>query len=222
MTALEELLQRPGGGRLGLIVRHGPRQPIDSARAVLEARLTPEGLAAATAFGGRLAGLGPLVAWHSPIPRCGETAEALLAGAAEAGAEGRLAGPLPAIGGPYMTDPIGAMREFVRDRNGFVRRWFDGGYPRELILSRAEASRLQLAGLVAAWGTAPEAGLAVFVTHDLNLLATREELLGLRHEEAGWIECLDGLWAELTDTELVVGIAGRQGRVPIGTLVPGS
>ncbi len=175
------------------MVRHAEREPVRKAEDFMGALLTAQGHQDALEFGRALSGYSAVNAWHSPIERCAQTARGIVAGAVEAGLEGSVVGELEVLGGPYVRDPFLTFKEYVEHKKGFIRAWFDGRYPPEMIASRREASQMQLAAIFDTWnGVAPDT-LALFVTHDWNALVIREEVLALRFEEAGWVNFLEGL-----------------------------
>jgi hypothetical protein len=69
---------------------------------------------------------------------------------------------------------------------------FDGRLPSSLFKPRRATALEQIATAENHLRRAAT-GLVVLVTHDWNLLAVREELFGLRHEEDWWPGFLDGL-----------------------------
>jgi hypothetical protein len=207
MPLFEQLAEWEGRPR-ALLVRHAAREEIRSARDIIDAQLTEAGHADAADFGETLTSFDAVRAMHSPILRCGQTAEGIVDGFSLAGGEATVGGPLPAIGGAYIRDPARVFLTFASDRTGFLRTWFDGRIPDDVIAPLPEVAQIQIDGIAAAWRGRDPTELQVFVTHDWNLLALREEVMGLRHEEAGWVEFLEGVVLTRHGDEIVFGLGG--------------
>jgi broad specificity phosphatase PhoE len=193
MKLLESLSAVGGHVATALLVRHAERDPVLAVQDFLEARLTAKGIEDAIEFGRALDSFASLEAWHSPVERCAETARSIVAGAREVGVDAQVIGSMDALGGPYVRDPFATFKEYAKHAKRFIRSWFDGEYPSEMIAGRRESSQIQLREILGTWDAEPPQTLAVFVTHDWNVLAIREEVLGLRFEEAGWVNFLEGL-----------------------------
>jgi len=187
------LLNGPSrGGPRAVIVRHAARHPIEDIRRSLEVGLTEQGMEDAERFGRSLRGY-RLRLFHSPAVRCRETAEAIRRGAEAAGALVSLVSPEPALCAPYLKDDA-CLAEASRLGKGFIRAWFDGQFPERWICRPSVAADMVL-GPVLARLSEPggEGRLDIHVSHDWEISLLREELLGVRHEEAGWPAYLDGI-----------------------------
>jgi broad specificity phosphatase PhoE len=179
--------------RVAVMLRHAAREEFVGLENALSAALTPEGRVAARAFGAGLPPSRVLRLWYSPVPRCEETAA--LIGEGFSGAGGKVAAGAVAkfLFGPYVKDGA-AMVELSRATTGdFLRYWFDGGVPSSILDPRDDAAAGQVARIRARMNETAAGSLTIFVTHDWNILAVRESILGVRHEEAGWIDFLDGV-----------------------------
>lgn len=175
-----------------ILMRHAERGHFSHPAAGALVPITENGAVEATRLGRSLASCGPLDFVHSPVGRCRQTAEAMLAGAREPGASVTLTGEEPKLGGPYMLDVPAALDLAGQFGHRFLREWFDGRLPVHLFKPRRHAAREQIETVESHMGRAGR-GLVVLVTHDWNLLAVREELFGLRHEVDAWPGFLDGL-----------------------------
>jgi hypothetical protein len=144
----------------------------------------------------------PIKLYHSPVPRCAQTAESILAGIMKENHKAELAGFMLELGGPYIT---GNWDEIVKsiERYGhsvFIRKWFDNELPPALIMPLPDAARSQLnilAGQLRSGGTS-----TINVTHDWNIMIFREYFFDLKHEDIGDPDYLDGLCAYLDDSAL--------------------
>lgn len=177
------------------ILRHAERYPItDSTRPEL-AELKPSGIEAATAFGKTLKGFDRVLVFHSPVKRCQQTAEAIADGLSQSKIDATVMGPRVALGVDYIRDTLEAGRLGGALGETFIRRWFDGQVAPTVVRPPSEVGALHRDFIARSLAETPQIGrcLNLHVTHDWNILALREWMVGVRHEEAGWIDFLDGL-----------------------------
>ncbi|MBA3849416.1 MAG: hypothetical protein C0502_05400 [Opitutus sp.] len=196
----EELLatlreEARAGTPVAAVLRHAARHPISDPERPELAELTGEGRKHAVAFGAGLAGFARVRIFHSPVLRCRQTAECIALGGTRAGAGVEIAGARPELGIDFIRDLKEAGRLSELHRDHFVRLWFEGAVPPgvadpipELAARKLAFVRARLGEIAGASGT-----LDLHVSHDWNILALREHLVGVRHEEAGWLAFLDGL-----------------------------
>ena len=203
-----ELLETIGSlasdGASAAILRHAARFPIvDPANPTL-AEITPEGAAAAEAMGRRITGFDCLRLFHSPVKRCKQTAECVARGAQAAGLTIEYVGPEAALGVDYILDLAEAGRLSELHGEHFVRLWMEGQIAQNVIHATqliAETKLTYLAGKL----LEPSNGgrrLDLHVSHDWNVLVLRELMLGVRHEEAGWLTFLDGIGFSIREDRL--------------------
>jgi len=185
----------PPFDRMVLLMRHAERAAVTDIRTHASVMLTEQGRLDALALG-RLIGarFGRAAVWHSPVPRCRETADSLAAGAAESGGAARVEGPLDWLGGDFIGGEPGWVNEEIAARgpDAFLRAWFDGTYPPRLIAPLAEAAAFEMKEALSRLEDSPSP-VTVAVTHDWNLLLLRERYLGLRHEDVGVPAYLDSV-----------------------------
>ena len=175
---------------LTLLVRHAEREDVRSANDIFTAPLTDKGRQDARKVGAAFAKRGTITFAHSPVPRCEDTAACMAEGARAAGARAEIVGMRPELGGLYIVDIEQAFRAYVADRQRFVRRWFEGELGEDVLLSRRETAKHQLEVVQELHGNTP---LTVLVSHDWNIMSVREEFLGVRHEDTGWLGFMDGV-----------------------------
>ena len=201
----------PSFDHMVLLVRHAERSAITDIRSQSAAGLTDQGRSDSVVYGRMLAHrFVDVVVWHSPIPRCRETADLLIAGASELGGTLRIGGALPWLAGNF----IGGNPQWINDQiaasghDGFVRQWFDGRYSQQDITPLQECSRFVMSQ-VRIQLDRPEATVTVDVTHDWVLLFLREAVLGLRHEEVGIPLYLDSVAVLRQGTRVFISSVGR-------------
>jgi len=178
---------------VALMIRHAERDPIEQMADALAPRLTLKGRTDSVRMGRSLAPHAPFAIFHSPVPRCRETAECVSEGIAQCNADSTIKGELLGLGGPYITgnwDGIVASIEKL-GHSRFIRKWFDNQLPSGLIMPLPEAARIQ-AGILAGHLRA-SAMSSIHVTHDWNIMIVREYYFQLRHEDIGDPDFLDGM-----------------------------
>lgn len=177
------------------ILRHAARYPIlDVARPEL-AEITPAGAKAAEEMGRRLSGFDCLRLFHSPVKRCQQTAECLARGAGAAGLKIEHLGPETALGVDYILDLAEAGRLSQVHGEHFVRLWVKGEVSPQIIRHTKHIAETKMAYLTRRLLEPGKGGrrLDLHISHDWNIMVLREHLLGVRHEEAGWLSFLDGI-----------------------------
>jgi broad specificity phosphatase PhoE len=193
------------------VIRHAEREPIEEIGRSHEAMLTAKGARTARDTGSRLPAGRKLVLWHSPVKRCADTAQELAAGFSAAGGEASIAGPDMILGAPYIRDLPRTYELLGTLGDPFVRAWFAGAVPGEVIEPLAVAVR-RLAGAIASrLRDAAPGSLLVLVTHDWNVMLLREGILGVRFEDVGWPDYLDGPTLRLADGGVSVAWRDRRG-----------
>jgi len=178
-----------------LFIRHAERYDIEQAAEPDAVMLTPAGEEAARAFGGRLPLARRLRVYHSPMPRCRVTAERIAEGFSAAGGQVTFEGVLEGLCRTYLTDLPGVralIRQCQDDGEDVIRAWFDGRFdPAMIDPCPVAAEKLRL---LAETVSSPDPDiLTILVSHDWEILALREAFLGVRHEDVGWVDFLDGL-----------------------------
>jgi hypothetical protein len=197
-----------------VFMRHAPRPPVVDLAQSPSVELTALGREAAEAFGAELAGLCAVRIFHSPILRCAQTAAHIALGTRAAGVATEVLGARPELGASYLVDAGEVIRLGNALGRAFVRQWFAGEIG-EAVIRPAAAVLAEYLGYLARElgdGTASDR-VDLHVTHDWNVLLLREGTLGLRHEEAGWIDYLDGLLVEPHEDALRVGYREREAMV---------
>jgi broad specificity phosphatase PhoE len=184
-----------GEGKSAAMLRHAARFPIVDPTEPTLAEITPEGETAAEDFGRHIAGFECVRLFHSPVKRCRQTAECIARGAENAGLTVEHLGPETALGVDYILDLTEAGRLTALHGDHFVRLWHDGQIEPTVIHATKQIAETKLDYLARKLQEPCLAGrrLDLHVSHDWNILALRELLLGVSHEEAGWLNFLDGL-----------------------------
>lgn len=182
-----------GTGPQALIVRHAERFPLPSISESLMIGLTEKGKLDAFELGRAIEGIGQIRLFHSPAVRCRETAEAIGRGFSDRGGTVQGIQETWDLCAPYLKDDR-VLKEAESQGHGFMRSWFIGQFDPEWIRPTSEAADMVLAHLLQRMTEGDEGDrLDVHVSHDWEIVLLREELLGIRYEDAGWIEYLGGI-----------------------------
>lgn len=194
----EELLQTlrqaaADGGPVAAMLRHAARHPIADPREPHLAELTTEGCAAAEEFGTWLGDFARVRLFHSPVKRCRQTIECIAIGAQRVGVEVEVVGEHPDLGINYIRDVTEAGRLSVEYGEKFVRHWFAGTLPPGIVDPVEAISARKVAYVRGHLATAQPGTLDLHCSHDWNIMVLREHLCAVRHEDAGWLNFLDGL-----------------------------
>ncbi len=199
---------------VSIILRHAERDPIRSYEEGWEARLTDNGHRDAAALGRTLVDFASMRLWSSPIPRCQQTANRLAEGLRDAGSDVDELVVINDLAGPYLHDAEKVLKIAldIGDR-AFVRRWFEGDLASEHLMPSPRAATGQLMVLTETLATHDEPGLYVHCSHDWNILLLREHFLGIRHEDAGMPDFLEGLATWRDGHDLVVQWRDNQHRM---------
>lgn len=195
LPLLETIAALPTGASAAVFLRHAERFPIVDAAEPTLAEITPSGAAAAEAFGARIRDFACVRIFHSPIKRCRQTAESIARGVASTGCLVEIAGPEDALGVDYILDLKEAGRLTVLHGNHFVRLWFSGEVAPTIMGSAFQIAARKLAFLAQKLEEPCPHGrrLDLHVSHDWNIIILRELICSVRHEEAGWLDFLDGV-----------------------------
>ena len=180
----------PPDSELALVMRHGQRGHVAPDDHGNDVPLTRRGTASARRLGAGLASF-PLVAMKtSPLARCVQTAEALIAGAGwnEAPApDQRLGAPGAFVSEPGLAGPL-----FLDlGPRGVVQRQLTGVEPPPGMRPTHDGVALLLDLITPAKGAAR--GISVFVTHDVVLATLVGSLYGRNADGFAWPDYLDAL-----------------------------
>jgi hypothetical protein len=182
---------------LSLLIRHAPRYAIPSGRiGHHDIPLTEKGRQMAHEFGQALPIDAMVRLFHSPIPRCEETAVYIRRGVISN------EGLVILMGKRDFLDTIGIvdLKRMVtileqHGRYHLVRQWLDGKIENTIMRNPHHVVQRTLKEIIASKrDKSPlQKTIDIHITHDLNVLAAREILLGVKLENGEWSKYLDGL-----------------------------
>ena len=186
-----------------MMIRHAERYPILDWEKVDEPLLTDKGHADAFRLGQELAELDSVELYHSPSPRCRQTAEGIHTGIMQQNGRSRIVGHLPELAGQRIVMQGWNRVVKIVEEHGwpsFCRMWFDGELFGGLVIPLEQAASIQLRFLRAQLESGGPS--KVNVTHDFMISIFREHFFGIRHDKVGLPDFLDGIVAYRTDARM--------------------
>jgi broad specificity phosphatase PhoE len=193
--ALIHHLHQQGIRKMSAIVRHSERH-YDRDNPFREPfmSLTENGKDASLKFGEQLPPEMHVRAFSSFIGRCIETAYLIDKGYTSKGGKTKTNIVELFLSPFYAKNPAEILKTFLEGGSlGFVRRWLDGEFPSELI-ENPERSAKKIVGLAKAkLIESLDDHIDIFVSHDWNLYLVKEIFLGLKHEDYGKVEYMEGV-----------------------------
>ncbi|MBN2325263.1 MAG: histidine phosphatase family protein [Spirochaetes bacterium] len=182
-----------------VLMRHAERFPF--ADYGDEPLLTERGHNDAYELGKELVPLSPLRIFHSPIERCHQTACGICRGVRKRKKGCEISGVIEMLGPSlFIVDREGIMRSLEKNEAGFLRLWFDGKMPENVILPVEKAARRMLSFMVDQ--LSGDSVSTINVSHDWIILALLERYFPLRYEEMEYPGFLSGVVA-LRDGEKI-------------------
>ena len=189
-SILERLTTVPRDVDASLVVRHAEREEIPEGTFGFGVSLTAQGVRAAERLGAALSDRRTINAVSSPVPRCVQTARAILRGAglsSEVATERRLGDPGAFVLDPEISGPLFLELPIPE----IARRQLQDTAPLPGMRPTAGGVKVLL-GLIA--GSLTEKSLLhVYVTHDIVLAVLVARIFRLPLEEIGWPGYLEGL-----------------------------
>ena len=206
-SILKQLAMVPDGVNVALVIRHAEREDIPAGTFGHEVNLTLEGARSAEELGAALSEKMALTVLSSPVPRCVQTALAMLRGAGsppEVVTDWRLGGP-----GAFVADAEAAGPLFLElPIPEIARRQLQDASPLPGMRPTSEGVEILLESVTSPLGK--NGRLHVFVTHDIILSVLVASIFHLSLEETGWPGYLEGLLLWRLDGELHACWQGRE------------
>jgi hypothetical protein len=186
---------------MSIMVRHAERNEVRSIAHSLEVGLTEKGKDDSVRFGSSINGSRPVRLFHSPAVRCRETAEGIAEGLRTNHHEVISIEENHLLCAPYLKD-TSVLRDADKLGHEFMRTWFEGCFDPKCLLPTPQAADMVLSQVVSGLSS-EDVCLDIHVSHDWEVVLLREELLGVRYEDAGWVDYLSGLAFTLSDGRYV-------------------
>ena len=190
VSILERLTTVPRDVDASLVVRHAEREEIPEGTFGFGVSLTAQGVRAAERLGAALSDRRTINAVSSPVPRCVQTARAILRGAglsSEVATERRLGDPGAFVLDPEISGPLFLELPIPE----IARRQLQDTAP--LPGMRPTAGGVKVLLDLIAGSLTEKSRLHVYVTHDIVLAVLAARIFRLPLEEIGWPGYLEGL-----------------------------
>lgn len=190
----------PSDRPVSIIIRHAERFNITSMKKALDVLLTEKGKEDARNLGKSLLIQKPVMCYHSPVTRCGETAENIIHGLREQGRSAEMGGVEMKLGGPYIKGDWKKISEMVGDmgQEEFIRKWFSGSFPENMILSLEDAAHQQLEILANQLNNNQSS--TINISHDWNILILRTRYFNLSLNDMGMPDFMEGMVYYMDDS----------------------
>ncbi len=180
----------PKGSSVAMVIRHAEREDIAPGTFGNDVPLTQRGRHSAHRLGEGLSRRTASMVKSSPLPRCIQTAQAVIAGAGWA--TDALPDPLLGDPGPFVVDPVAAGKRFLDiGIEAVVRRQLTDDEPPDGMRPTSAGVLLVLDQVTAALTV--RGGVSLFVTHDAVLAVLVGSLYGLPVDGFRWPDYLDAL-----------------------------
>ena len=188
-------LHEQGIRKIAVIMRHSERH-YDKENPVREPfmNLTEPGKDFSLKFGEQLPPEMVVRAFSSFIGRCIETAYLIDKGYTEKGGKTKSSIVELFLSPFYAKNPVEILKTFVEAGSlSFIRSWLDGDFSSELIDNPKDSAQKIVGVAQEKLMESLEDHIDIFVSHDWNLYLVKEVFLGLKHEDYGKIEYLEGV-----------------------------
>ena len=189
-SILERVCAIPKDADVSLVVRHAEREDIPAGTFGHDVNLTAEGDRAAEQLGTALSEARALTVLSSPVPRCVQTALAMLRGAgslAKVVTDQRLGGPGAFVADAEVAGPLFLELPIPK----IARRQLQDASPLPGMRPTSEGVKILLELVTSPLGK--NGRLHVFVTHDIILSVLVASIFHSSLEETDWPGYLEGL-----------------------------
>lgn len=189
--------------KIAIILRHSYRKKLTNVNEMINEGITPQGYEVAKKFGESLPINRPIRLYHSVVPRCRETAEAIKVGFEKISGKVELKGKLEPL---YKVGVKGAAfsnEMFKLTPKGFITRWIAGLYPPSDVIPFTSYCQNAAKVIWKQLDNAPFNCIDIHITHDLHLMALRWGWLGLPIKSE-WVSYLGGFALAINQNDIMV------------------
>lgn len=197
MKAVRDLYEK-GIDRMAVIIRHSARMyNLKDIRSENIMGLTEKGKELSYKFGRELPPGCTVRLFSSPVGRCIETAYLIDKGYTSMGGETSINKVYNSLLSFFVRDTDSVMKKIYEGGASgyitFIRDWLDGKIAPEIMLDSEDSSGRVINFLVKRLNETAENHINICVSHDMVLFTLKEHALGLRHEDVGIPEYLEGV-----------------------------
>lgn len=201
-AVIAALRDRGGAGETIAVIRHSARLPITEAtlEAAFTTPLTEEGRTRAVSMGAALPRPLPVRLWHSPAPRCEETAACLARGLESQGGTAVREGEWSLLGGEFIRDASAVVTAFAEQGpRGFFRAWSRGELGTSVVMDLPRAADNLLRAILQAGTGSGQPALRLHVTHDIVIVALLASVCDVTDPAIPWPGYLEGVVLDRVD-----------------------
>lgn len=188
-------LNKEGINRFSVIMRHSARHYDPDFEKEPFMSLTDEGRDLAFNLGKSLPESLSARFFSSFIGRCIETAYLIDKGFSKKSRGETVSNAVTERIAPFYINDLNGLTKLMKDQEtpDFIRNWIDGKFPESIMLNARQASEEMFSFMTEKFQERPDNSIDIFVSHDWNMFLLKEFGTGLRHEDFGKIEYLEGL-----------------------------
>lgn len=199
-------LHKQGINKIAAIMRHSERHyDLDNPAVEPFMSLTETGKDLSFRFGEQLPPGVFVRAFSSFIGRCIETAYLIDKGYTSKEGETHSNSVELFLSPFYAKNPAEIFKTFLESGSlNFIRSWLNGDFSSKIIDDPKDSARKIVSFAKDQLAQSLENHIDISITHDWNLYLVKEVFLGLKHEEAGKIEYLEGVILYVHNNELFI------------------
>jgi len=193
---LLECISKVSSNRIAVLLRHPIRAEPDRHKDYYNIPLAPEGRKMAIEFGKKLPRDKLVRIFHSPIPRCRETAEYIKKGIISSTGTAVLMGEKDFLSAQFIINPKDMINMIEKmGISNFARKWLNRELDKKIMEDPYKVISNMLNGVLYFMQEDSDVrhAIDVHVTHDWNILPIKDILLNIKHEDVGWPDYLDGI-----------------------------
>ncbi|MHA1294161.1 MAG: histidine phosphatase family protein [Promethearchaeota archaeon] len=190
-TIIQGLNQFPQNVKIVLFIRHSQRKESNNAKELENLGLTRVGCEIAKIFGASLPKERKLRLFHSPSPRCIETAVKIQEGFQKIGGKSENLGANSPLNEVQSSSRFITSQALINPCFKFIEHWQGNYYSNRDIKPFLEYCINAYEKILENLNTAEEGGLDVHVTHDLFIIALRKGFFNINYN-LNWISYLGG------------------------------
>ncbi|MHA1147584.1 MAG: histidine phosphatase family protein [Promethearchaeota archaeon] len=200
---IQGLNQFPLNAKIVLFIRHSHRKESNNAKELKKLGLTSMGCEIAKIFGTLLPKERKIRLFHSPSPRCVETARKIQEGFQEIGGISENLGAVSPLNDVKSSKGFIASQTLINPGFEFIERWHDKYYSNMDIIPFSEYCINVHKKIMENSKSTEESGLNIHITHDLFIIALRKGFFNLI-SDLKWVSFLGGFAISLDKNQYLL------------------
>ncbi len=211
---IQGLNQFPQNAKIVLLLRHSHRKESDDVKELESLGLTELGSKIANTFGSSLPKQRPLRLFHSPSPRCMETALKIIEGFQKVGGVSEYLGAISPLNETKSSKGFITTQALKYRGIEFIKLWQENQFSKKDIIPFSEYCAIIYDNMIYASNTAQEGGIDIHVSHDLFIVALRYGWFD-RIKKYEWVSFLGGFAVSFNKSQNSLLDLGNQYLEPI-------